>query len=349
MTVIVNQSLYPVQAVERRFWHGNRYHCISAKVTLGYDAQGRLSELPRQPEFALDEVWRDRPMRSSLLNPGDLISFKPNTDVLILGTARPPDGKPAMQWDASLHIRNREKRLRLFGPRAWRHSLLSGWTLSAPEATAGVELLYENAYGGVTDASQEQFEDGEFYPDNPFGCGFVGRSRPDTGREQRAAQIEAWEGAVTRFGKDVAVGGLGPVPGFFPSRARHMGTYDQAWEEQHKPNIPLDMDMRYWNAAPPDQQVEGYLREGDEIVLAGLAHVPRLSLSMPPFTAMTVAHFEDKHNEAAQLRLDTVLIDLDRRQLSLRYHRIVAWDERIDRINVYCAAHRSLSAEVSRG
>ena len=38
MTVIVNQSLYPVQAVERRFWHGNRYHCISAKVTLGYDA-----------------------------------------------------------------------------------------------------------------------------------------------------------------------------------------------------------------------------------------------------------------------------------------------------------------------
>lgn len=49
MTVIVNQSLYPVQAVERRFWHGNRYHAVSAKVTLAFDERGRLSGVQRAP------------------------------------------------------------------------------------------------------------------------------------------------------------------------------------------------------------------------------------------------------------------------------------------------------------
>lgn len=349
MTVIVNQSLYPVQAVERAFWHGNRYHAISAKVTLGFDEQGRLSAVQRPPGFAFDEVWRDRPMRSSLLNPGDLIPFKPTTDVLVVGTARPPRGKPTTAWDAGLRMPGREKRLRLYGPRVWRYSLLSGWTLSPPEATTGVALLYENAYGGVADPANDRFEEGEFYPDNPFGCGFVGRSRPDTGREHRAAQIEAWDGAISRFGKDVPVGGVGPVPGFFPSRARHMGTYDAAWEEQHKPNIPLDMDMRYWQCAPEDQQSGRYLREGDALTLEGFCSAGPLTLSMPPFTAMTVAHFQDGHNEAGQLRLDTVQVDLDRRHLSLRYHRIIAFDDRIDRINVYCAPHRALSGEVAHG
>jgi hypothetical protein len=349
MTVIVSQSLYPVQAVERAFWHGNRYHCISAKVTLGFDEHGRLSELLRQPAFDLDEVWRDRPMRSSLLRPGDLIPFKPRTDVLVVGTARPPGGKATAQWDASLNFKGREKRLRLFGPRVWRHSLLSGWILSAPAPTEGVALLYENAYGGVIGPAREQFEEGEFYPDNPFGCGFVGRSRPDTQVEHRAAQIEAWNGAITRFAKDVCVGGFGPIPGFFPTRAKRMGTYDAAWEKEHKPNIPLDMDMRFWNCAPDDQQADGYLRERDEVVLEGLTGGASLRLAMPPFTAMTVAHYQDKHNEAGQLRLDTVQIDLDRKQLSLRYHRIIAMDERMDRISVHCAPHKPLSAEVARG
>jgi hypothetical protein len=349
MTVIVSQSLYPVQAVQRAFWHGNRYHCISAKVTLSFDEHGRLGELQRQPEFDLDEVWRGRPMRSSLLRPGDLIPFKPHTDVLVVGTARPPGGRPTAQWDASLKFQGREKRLRLLGPRVWRHGLMSGWTLSAPEPTTGVELLHENAYGGVTDPAKEQFEEGEFYPDNPFGCGFVGRSRPDTHIEHRAAQIEAWNGAITSFGKDVPVGGLGPIPGFFPERTQHMGTWDEAWEKEHKPNIPLDMDMRYWNCAPADQQARGFLRERDVVVLEGLTGTSPLRLVMPPITAMTVAHHLDKRNEAEQLRLDTVLIDLDRRQLMLRYHRIVAVDPNIDRISVHCAPHRPVSAEVGHG
>jgi len=346
MTAVISQSLYPVQAVERRFWHGNRYHCVSAKVTLAFDDQGRLSQTERQPPMALDEVWHGTPMRSSLRHPGDLIPYKPVTDLLVTGTARPPGGRAVAAWDASIGFQGRSKRLRLTGPRAWEHRLVSGWTLGDPSPTDGVALLYENAFGGVDDPARATFEDGEFHPANPFGTGFVGRRRPDTDRVIPAPQIEAFNGAVGALGKPVAVGGLGPIPGFFPDRARHMGTWDGLQPDQ---GMPLDMDMHYWNCAPADQQADGHLREGDEIELRGLAGVESLVIAMPGFTAMTVAHFTDGPDQATTMRLDTVEVDLDRRTLGLRYHRIVAVDERMERISVHCAPHRPLSGERLHG
>lgn len=348
MTVIVSQSLYPVQAVERAFWHGNRYHAISAKVTLAFDERGFLSEPHRQREFDLEEVWQGRPMRSSLLRPGDLIPFKPTTDVLVVGTARPPGGRAAAQWDAALRFQGREKRLRLCGARVWRHSLLSGWALSSPEPTTGVALLYENAYGGVTDPSKAEFKDGEFHPDNPFGCGFVGRGRPDTGREYRAAQVEAWDGVISRFGKDVPVGGLGPIPAFFPARAQHMGTWDAAWEKDHQPNIPLDMDMRFWQCALADQQASEYLRGGDVIELSGLAAQP-IRVEIPRTLSSTLGRRFDGSHEARVMNLDTVLVDLDAKHVELRYHRILPLDSSMQRIFVDCAPMLTTHREVAHG
>lgn len=209
MTVIVNQSLYPLEVVQRAFWHGRLYHCMSIKACFSFSECGQLGALRKAPEVEQNEVWRGRPMRSSLLHPGDLIPFKPNTDVLVVGAAVAPNERPTRRWEAALRFPGGEKRLRLCGPRAWRHSLLSGWTLSEPEPAARVQLIHENAYGGVVDDTLEHFDEGAYFPSNPFGCGFIGNTRPDTQQEHRAAQIEAWDGAIVRFGTHVAVGGLG--------------------------------------------------------------------------------------------------------------------------------------------
>lgn len=349
MTVVVNQSTYPVQAVEHAFWHGNRYHCISAKVTLAFDAAGRLGHLLRQPPLELNEVWYGRPMRSSLRHPGDLIPYKPTTDILVVGTAHAPQGQPTRSWTAELRFEDQRKRLRLHGPRAWRHRTASGWTLTPAAETTGVDLRYENAFGGVIEPDAEVWADGEFFPDNPFGRGFLGRSRGDTHKEYPAAQIEAWDGAITRFGEAVPVGGFGPVPGFVPSRARYMGTWDDFPAGDPDAGVPLDMDMRYWNCAPPDQQTSHFLREGDRIELHGLLPEGAVTLAMPGFTAMTVARYADD-SDAQTMKLDTVLIDLDARHLALRYHRIIACDASIESIQVYCAPHRDLNAaEVAHG
>lgn len=338
MTVIVSQSLYPVQGFEHRFYHGNRYHCLSAKVTLEWDAEGRLAPVERQPDMVLNDVWLDEENRSSLLYPSDLIPFKPTTDVLVVGTARPPEDRPMPTWYAALRVGGLEKRLRFHGPRQWRYTLLGGWALSEAEPVSGVALLYENAYGGTLGPARAHYEDGEFFAPNPLGQGFVDRSRLDTSQAYPAPQIEAWDAPLGAFGQDVEPGGFGPLPGFMPARQRYAGTYDEHWRQTVAPDIPLDMDMRYWNTAPADQQPPTYLKAGDTIELAGVRPGPPLRLVLPPLDAAGVAHWDDDSRETHPVNLDTVLIDLDRERVTLRYHGLVDFDARIKRINVYCAS-----------
>ncbi|HWU51938.1 MAG TPA: DUF2169 domain-containing protein [Tahibacter sp.] len=343
MTTVVSQSLYPTQGFEHRFYHGNRYHCVSAKVTLDWDEHGKLSAPRRQRDWVRNDAWYGEPDRSTLLVPSELNPYKPTTDVLVSGTVQPPEGRPAREWVGALCIAEQIKRLRFFGTRQWQHSALRGWHLSEAVPVAGVALLLENAYGGTIGAPREHYEEGDYFAPNPFGCGYVGRSRPDTSQPVRAAQIEAWDGPITQFGADVAVGALGPVPGFFPSRARYMGTLDAQWQAHVKPNIPLDMDMRYWNTALPDQQAKEYLRPGDAITLVGLLPGEPLRLKIPPIDPALLCEYGDDQRRALAMNLDTVAIDLDQRCMSLRYHQILPFDERIARINIHCAPYAALA------
>lgn len=337
MTTIVSQTPFPVQGFEHRFYGGIPYHCISAKLTLRWRANGQLSPLLRQPGFVLNDIWDKVPYRSPLLYASELIPFKPTTDVLVLGTARPLDGEPAQSWDATLRFPGVEKRLRLCGPRSWRHSLVHGWRLSEPEPCDGVPLSYVHAYGGVVGDDREHYAEGEFHPNNPYGCGFLGSQRANTSQEYRAPRIEAWNGAVGTLGQDVAVGGFGPLPGFVPQRARYAGTYDARWQREIKPHIPPDMDLRYWNTAPLDQQPADYLTAGDHIDLLGMTREGRLTLVVPPIAASLVCDYDDESTASLPLRLDTAVIDLDQQHLTLRYHQIVRFDTAMERIRVYCA------------
>lgn len=344
MTTIKSQSLYPVQGVERRFYYGRRYHCISTKVTLQWDTRGRLRSVPLQPEIERDDVWYGREDRSSLRVANELLPFKPTTDVLVVGSVSPPDGRPASRWAGALLIGNREKRLRFCGPREWRHGLVSGWTLSEPEPCTQVALRYENAYGGVSDSTQEQFAEGEYYPPNPHGCGFVGKGRLDTSRTYRAPQIETWDGTVTHPGHDVAVGGFGPLPGYVPDRARYIGNWDGCSD-----GIPLDMDLRYWNVAPADQCSDEYLKPGETISLVGMRPGDPLTLAMPPIEPALLLERSDRSREAQRMNLDTVTVDLDNQYLVLRYHGIVEFSDELDRVLVFCAPNQPLSGEVRHG
>lgn len=336
MTSVVNQSKFPVQGFESRFYHGIRYHCVSAKLTFQWDEQGKLTLLKRQAPFVLNEIWKGEENRSSLLHPGDLLPFKPTTDVFVTGTARPPEGAQRV-WAAALKVGAIEKRLRLFGPRYWMYQPGRGWTLTEPEPTAQIELLYENAFGGNVDPKKEHYEEGEYYPPNPIGKGFFGPLVPEREKVYPAAQIEAWDAPLVKIGVEVQPGGLGPIPGHIPDRMQWAGTYDEEWKEKVAPNIPLDMDMRYWNAAPPDQQPAEYLSKGARIELAGLCRGGHLAFEIPDVDAAIVARYIDEERKSLSMFLDTVAIDLDTRTVALRYHRIVPFDDEIRHLNVYCA------------
>lgn len=339
MTTIVSQSAFPVQGFEHRFYGGVPYHCVSAKLSLRWRSDGSLKPLLRQPGFVLNDVWRQQPYRSPLDYPSDLIPFKPTTDLLLFGTARPEHGRPATSWGGALVCPGVEKKLRFHGPRQWRHSLVHGWRLSEAEPTDGVRLCSDHAYGGTVGEPKDHYAEGEFYPPNPYGRGYIGRSRPGSDQVIPAPLVEAWDGAVGSLGVDVPVGQVGPMPGFVPERARFAGTYDAAWRRDVEPNIPHDFDLRYWNTAPMDQRPPTYLRSGDRIDLIGFTPEGHLSLALPDVNAFLVRDFADGSTASVAMALDTVAIDLDRARLTLRYHQIVRYENTIEQIRVYCTPH----------
>src|SRR5207247_16351 len=71
---------------------------VKATLMLG----GRLSLAEKQLPVTLADEYHGEPGKSSIKTPSDVSLTKPATDVLLLGTAYPPRGRPTTQMDVSL-------------------------------------------------------------------------------------------------------------------------------------------------------------------------------------------------------------------------------------------------------
>ncbi|AWV05431.1 hypothetical protein DM992_39570 (plasmid) [Burkholderia sp. JP2-270] len=122
------------------------------------------------------------------------------------------------------------------------------------------------------------------------------------------------------------VAGFGVRPKGHPERAKLVGTIDRAFIESDAP-VPKDFDFAVWNAAWPDQQVDA-LRGDEQIELVNLcapttpcstkdaAGNVTLTLNLPGHLPFALVRFENGSIGELEVRLDTVLIDPERREVS---------------------------------
>lgn len=338
----------PGAVFEFRFYHGNPFHCCALKATFAFDARGELELLDEQPplvfgdQYALDCPGadpQDPVTTGDLIYLSDLTPYKPVTDLLVIGSASAPGGQPVERWAGQIHCGKLAKSLIFTGPRAWRYSKLRGWRLGPPQPTTSVPLRYSLAYGGRADfrIPYAKHKPSDLDLRNPIGRGFQAAREHQAGIDYPAPQIELAEDPVCDDpGHAVAPAGLGPLPGHFMARLDLAGTYDQRWRDTHAPNVPLDMDLRYWNGAPTDQQIRPYLAGNETISLIQLLPEPRLDLALPNLIGWAQVDRQDGSQEVEQMWLDSVCIDLDARQLILRWGWITAFDPSIRRIALHC-------------
>lgn len=95
-----------------------------------------------------DEPRGDDPVRSMLIQPGDRVLYKPQTDIFVTGRAHAPDGQPASSWVAGLQLADHQASFRLYGPRRFVKRWL-GWRVTDAAPVTEVLLSYENAFGGA--------------------------------------------------------------------------------------------------------------------------------------------------------------------------------------------------------
>jgi uncharacterized protein YjbI with pentapeptide repeats len=206
---------------------------ISAYLHLPF-AQGERGCL-----WAEQSMWSflAREMAQPLIDEG-VVKLTP--EFLVHGHAFAPEDRPNA-CAVRARLGTLEKTLLVFGDRYW-----DGARPSTPRPFASMPLGWAAAYGGADFAA------------NPQG----------KGREARDGvtwlpNIELPGDRLLRPDQAVAPAGFGALDLMNPQRARHRGTYDADYLQQHAPGFAPDTDWRFFNLAPSDQWM-GAALAGDE-------------------------------------------------------------------------------------
>jgi hypothetical protein len=250
------------------------------------------------------------PKISAIRYESDFVPFKPRADALCVGNAYPNRGKPGPNCIAAFGVGSWLKQIVVVGDRTWKAGAITT-APTAPEPFVSMPVSFERAYGGRDPSDPDGLR---WFAQNPIGKGYTtsenalraGLALPNL--EDPAHLIRSW--------KDQPVPqSFGPVGRTWQPRLACAGTYDKRWLEPDPPIVPEDFDEAYYNCAPRDQQIDGYLR-GDETVRVKNMHPVHVDLTFT-LPKMRVRCLADREREAGRqledvpTHLDTLWVDME--------------------------------------
>jgi len=295
---------------------------LVVKATYALEPSGLKLADEQVPVTWSGESW-GKPGESSDKYEPECAFIKSATDVALIGHAYPPQ-KGATEALVALQVGPLKKAVRVLGERTWFKSM-GHVTATRPLPFDKIPLTWERAFGGwdKTDAANPSFE-----PRNPVGVGFRASPRHfEEGLKLPNLEDPAAE-PLREFGQRVVPAGFGFTSPHWHPRAKHGGTYDEAWNKSRKPLLPRDFDRRFFNAAAPGLVAPGYLKGDEPVIIAGAFPSGRRAFSLPgqapPVVTVALAGRDDATPE---MRLDTVILDADAEQVLLLWRGHVVLDD----------------------
>ena len=128
-------------------------------------------------------------------------------------------------------------------------------------------LVYERAYGGVDPKSDDAGAR------TGTGATRWARASPSQSRNAQGLQLPNIEDPKQLIGSwddRPAPAGFGAIASHWQPRVGFAGTYDEHWMKTRQPLLAEDMDDRWFQCAPADQQAPEFLRGGEPVVLHNL-------------------------------------------------------------------------------
>ncbi|MFM7201690.1 MAG: DUF2169 domain-containing protein [Myxococcota bacterium] len=292
MWQLQNKTPFPAEGYFIRDKAGTEHWAITLKATFTFDEKGRLTPAEVQEPLLKQQVFYGAPAQSSLRYDIELLPERPATDVLLIGEAVAPQGQRVSSLEVGFSVGPISKRLQVTGDRVWKREWMK-LVPSEPRPFKRMPLVWERAYGGVSaELSGKLPTTGPEL--NPVGVGAYPSEREAEGKplpnlEHPSHLLRSWLMTPPPWG-------VGPLSHMWPQRLRHGGTYDHQWQKERMPLLPLDFDPRYYQSAPEDQQVPGYLKGGEKVELLHLTPTERISFALPRLPLRFVSIFGAAHS-----------------------------------------------------
>lgn len=279
-------------------------HGGTARVVEGVHplvAQGALtSEVSRGGE--------DGGEGGAAIYPDDFADFKLRADVLLRAACHTPGGAPMAVCPVRFAVGSFSKILRVAGPRVWIDDAL-GSAMTEPVPFTTMPIGWTNAFGGPG------------FEGNPVGKGHKTRELPI---------VEDPRALIRSRGDKPDPAGFGPIARDWPLRKNKLGkAYGPTWKKTRAPYFAEDFDWSFFNAAPPDQQIEGYLRGDEELIFQNLhPAIPVYACKLPGvkprvFVRDMASPEGPLRTREVPLALDTLFADLIRGTVTLTWRGLV--------------------------
>ena len=234
----------------------------------------------------------------------DWVPHKPFGEFMAVGTAYSPSPTGSVAYQVRMQVGNASKSLDVIGDRVWNTSLLGRHSPGPASPVKAVPLDYAHAWGGPK------------YPYNPVGRGFRTDAMPN---------LEVPGDHALKYAAEAQPAGFAPIPPSWPQRSAKLRGPDGQWRRHRWPWLPEHFDYTFFNAAPPDQWIDGFFR-GDESLQFDNMHPEHAvyTTRLPGMRArcfVTKRQGDDDSQPASlcevPLSLDTLWVDMDQEKLTL--------------------------------
>jgi len=307
--------------------NGEQHWVVAVRGTFDIKPDGttKIADKQDPPQF-LPTYFGEMGL-SSLLYEFELSGPKSGTDVVLNGHAYAPSGKPIAQTHVTLKLHTINKTLNVVGDRKWERGTI-GPSLPSPTPFVKMPIVYERAYGGW-DSTNPDPRHQKIELSNPVGTGVVARNEHLLGK--LAPNIEL-PGHGYSLSKSPSPAGFGAIPTHWSPRREHAGTFDDKWQKSRAPLWPTDFNEKYYQFAPVDQQLKGFLFGGERAELTNLTPSGSLTFALPK-AYLTFSTWFGRKTEEHRANLHTVIFEPDYPRVILVWWTRLSCHHRADQLD----------------
>jgi hypothetical protein len=301
---------------------GRELLVVVVKGTFQLPRPGEEATLAAEQNPLVDsDLFTGEPGFSAPLYESDYAPFKPRCDVLLNGSAYAPGGRPARRVTVSLRFGSLSKSFQVVGDRYWIGAGL-GVVSSAPQPFTVMPISYDSAFGGI-DAAHPDPARHVYFDRNHAGIGYHRQTEREFIDGTPLPNTEEISVPVTNPQGSYQPMSFGSIARAWVPRVKFTGTYDQNWLDNIFPFLPPDFDNRYYQAAPPDQQID-YPQGGEAVILENLTPTGTLAFNLPRVKVPVRYYPRGEDDREVQAVIDTIMIEPDLERFTMTWRSSLA-------------------------